>query len=228
MFIRSRIRGIRTTVVVIAFGALGVLPLWAYSQQGRTTVDADAASGEATLQEERNKALVLRFYEEAWHNDNFTFADEFFSPDYIRHDASDPAQGAGGAPLQSEIARRAKRIMPDFRYARYDAVLAEGDLVAVRWTSQGTPVGFPGLMRRLVGKSGPMEVSGVNTYRTRDGRVVEIWNNRDDLAIMREMGIFRWYAAGGFLAGALVTLLATWAVRRRGERRRAPPVAAVT
>jgi predicted SnoaL-like aldol condensation-catalyzing enzyme len=162
---------------------------------------------------ERNKALVMRFYEEAWHNDNYTVADDIFAPDYIRHDASDPVQGPGEAVLQSERTREVKEIVPDLRY-EYDVVMAEGDMVAVRWTSRGNPAGFPAFMRRLVGKSGPVVATGVNMYRLRDGRVVELWNNRDDLTVKREMGVFRWYTAAGFLTGVVITMLASWGIRR--------------
>ena len=180
--------------------------------------EAAPASGQETLsQTEKNKALVMRFYEEAWHNDNYAVADEIFAPDYIRHDNSDPVQ-AGNAPLQSDIARRIKAIVPDLRF-HYEVVLAEDDLVAVRWNSTGTPVGFPSFMRRLVGKSGPVETSGVNMYRIENDKVVEIWNNRDDLTRYREMGLFRSYVIGGFLAGVLITLLGSWVVGRRRASR---------
>lgn len=183
------------------------------------TVDrTDGSDRDAVPQTEINKQLILRFYEEAWHNDRYAFADQVFAADYIRHDNSAPVQ-AGNAPLQSAVAREVKAILPDFRY-RYDAVLAEGDLVAVRWTATGTPVGWPAVLRRLVGKSGPIVMTGVNTYRLRDGQVVEIWNNRDDLTRFRESGLLRWYVVGGFLAGVLVALLGAWGVRRWRTARR--------
>jgi predicted SnoaL-like aldol condensation-catalyzing enzyme len=171
------------------------------------------AQGEAVSETERNKALVTRFYEEAWHNDNYAVADEIFAPDYVRHDASDPVQGPGEAVLQSERAREVKETVPNLRF-EYDVIMAEGDMVAVRWTSRGNPAGIPAFMRRLVGKSGPLVATGVNMYRFRDGRVVELWNSRDDLTIQREMGVLRWYAAGGFLTGVLITLLGGWSIRR--------------
>jgi hypothetical protein len=31
--------------------------------------------------------------------------------------------------------------------------------------------------------------SGVNTFRMRDGKVAEIWNHRDDLGLMQQVGI---------------------------------------
>ncbi|MBD3223666.1 MAG: hypothetical protein GF313_02985 [Caldithrix sp.] len=171
------------------------------------------AQEQGPAQTERNKEQVMRFYEEVWHNDNYAVADEIFAPDYIRHDGSDPVQGPGEAIPQSQRTREVKSIMPDLRF-EYDVIMTDGDMVAVRWTSRGNPAGVPGIMRRLVGKNGPVVATGVNIYRFREGRVVELWNNRDDLTIQQEMGVFRWYAFGGFLTGVLVTLLIGWAIRR--------------
>lgn len=86
-------------------------------------------------------------------------------------------------------------------------------MVSVRWTGTGTPAGLPGLLRRIVGRSGPITMA--NTYRMRDGRVVEVWNNRDDLTMMREMGVFRLYGLGGFLVGSLVTGVLAFLLGRR-------------
>jgi NhaP-type Na+/H+ or K+/H+ antiporter len=47
-----------------------------------------------------------------------------------------------------------------------------------------------------------------------NGKIVEIWNNRDDLTTWREFGLFRWYVIGGFVAGVLTTLLGSWLLRR--------------
>ncbi|MGH2529655.1 MAG: ester cyclase [Actinomycetota bacterium] len=32
------------------------------------------------------------------------------------------------------------------------------------------------------------QVSGVNIFRFRDGKVVELWNHRDDLGLMQQLG----------------------------------------
>lgn len=172
------------------------------------------AQDQVTSQTDRNEAQVLRLYEEAWNNDDYAVADEIFAPDYIRHDASDPVQGPGEAILQSERTREVKSLIPDLRLEP-EVIMTDGDMIAVRWTSRGNPDGVPGFMRLLVGKTGPIVATGVNMYRFREGRAAELWNNRDDLTIQREMGVFRWYASGGFLAGVLVTLLGGWALRRR-------------
>ena len=173
---------------------------------------------QSTSDTERNKALILRYYDEVWHRNNFVFADSVFAPDYVRHDGSSPADGPGEAPLQSAIAKEKKRYLSDLRF-HHDVILAEEDIVAVRWTSTAETMGIASIIRALVGKRGPIVSTGVNLYRIRDGRVVELWNNRDDLTTLREGGTFRWYAIGGVVVGILITLLGS-AGRRRWSRTR--------
>jgi len=66
-----------------------------------------------------------------------------------------------------------------------DLILAEGDLVAARWTTEGTNSG-PWGGSLPTGK--PARFSGVNIFRIREGKVVELWNHRDDLGLMQQLG----------------------------------------
>jgi SnoaL-like polyketide cyclase len=82
------------------------------------------------------------------------------------------------------IAAAFRGAFPDLRM-EVDLILSDGDLVAARWTSAGT---FSGPW----GDTSPTGVratfSGVNIFRIRDGRVVELWNHRDDLGLMEQVG----------------------------------------
>jgi steroid delta-isomerase-like uncharacterized protein len=133
---------------------------------------------------EANKRLVLRFYDEVWARGNTAFTDEVFSDEYVRHDLR-PTQAEPGAAGQAKIAARFREAFPDLRW-RIDLVLAEGDLVAARWTASGTQMGsWAGAAP--TGKSA--EFSGVNIFRFgADGKVIEIWNHRDDLGLMEQLG----------------------------------------
>jgi predicted ester cyclase len=64
-------------------------------------------------------------------------------------------------------------------------MVAEGDLVVARWTSQGTNTG-PWGGNEATGKFA--RISGVNIFRIKDGKVVELWNHRDDLGMMQQLG----------------------------------------
>jgi steroid delta-isomerase-like uncharacterized protein len=132
---------------------------------------------------EANKALVRRFYEEVWGRGNLDVADEVFADEYERHDfrAGDPAAGPEG---QKQIAAAFRAAFPDLTW-EVDFVLADGDLVAGRWTATGTHLGaWAGV--EPTGRA--MRFSGINVFRFADGKVVEIWNHRDDLGLLEQLG----------------------------------------
>jgi steroid delta-isomerase-like uncharacterized protein len=67
-----------------------------------------------------------------------------------------------------------------------DAIVAEGDRVAARWTSTGTHqgdlFGIPATGRKV-------KVTATVVYRVEDGRLAEGWINRDDVGMMRQLGV---------------------------------------
>ena len=132
---------------------------------------------------EQNKATVLRFYEEVWNKGNVDFAFEVFAEDYIRHDLRS-TEAPPGPEGQRKIAADFRAAFPDLRW-NVDLILAEGDLVAGRWTAWGTNMGQWG-GAKPTGKRA--EFSGVNVFRLANGKVVEIWNHRDDLGLMQQLG----------------------------------------
>jgi predicted ester cyclase len=131
---------------------------------------------------ERNKALIRSFYEEVWNKGNVEFAHQVFAENYVRHDLR-PSQAEPGPAGQAKVARDFRKAFPDIHYT-FDLLIAENDLVAVRWTSSAT----------MTGKWGNIEptgrrvtYSGVNIFRLKDGKVVEIWNHRDDLGAQQQL-----------------------------------------
>ena len=130
-----------------------------------------------------NKAIVQRFYEEVWNRGNTDVAVEIFSDDYVRHDLR-PTQALPGGAGQAKVAADFRAAFPDLSF-QVDLILAEGDLVAARWTASGTHSGHWG---GAVASGNKVTFSGVNFFRLRDGRVVEIWNHRDDLGLMQQTG----------------------------------------
>ena len=133
------------------------------------------------MSENQNKALVERFYEQVWRNGNLDVADELFADDYVRHDFR-PGNPAGPEG-QKEIARAFRAAFPDLSF-EIDFVLADGDFVAGRWTASGTHLG-PWAGVEPTGK--PMRFSAINVFRFSAGKVVELWNHRDDLGLMEQL-----------------------------------------
>ena len=131
-----------------------------------------------------NKALVARFYAQVWNMGNVDVAHEVFADDYVRHDLR-PTQALPGPAGQAKIAADFRRAFPDIRFV-VDLMLADEALVAARWTATGTHTGPWGSLDPT-GKRASF--SGVNIFRFDEGRVVEIWNHRDDLGLMTQLGV---------------------------------------
>ena len=132
---------------------------------------------------EQNKATVRRFYEEVWNKGNVDFAFEVFAEDYTRHDLR-PTKALPGPEGQREIAAEFRMAFPDLEW-KVDLIFAEGDLVAGRWTARGTNTGRWG-GAEPTGKTA--QFSGMNIFRFANGKVVEIWNHRDDLGLREQLG----------------------------------------
>jgi steroid delta-isomerase-like uncharacterized protein len=133
---------------------------------------------------EENKALVLQFYEEVWNRGNLDVTSEVFAPKYVRHDLR-PSEALPGPAGQAKIAADFRAAFPDLRM-EVDLILAEGDLVAARWTTEGTNTGRWG-NHPPTGRWA--RFSGVNIFRFRDGKVAELWNHRDDLGLVQQLGV---------------------------------------
>jgi predicted ester cyclase len=120
---------------------------------------------------EENKALVRREQEELWnHTGNLDAAHELF------------------APGQAEAARQEAA---DFRQGFPDVVsviedlIAEGDMVAARWSSRATHLGeYAGVSPT----GNEVEFTGISVYRIAGGRIAESWTVEDELGLMRQIG----------------------------------------
>ena len=130
-----------------------------------------------------NKALVSRFYEEVWNKGNLEAADGIFAEDYVRHDLR-PGNAPAGPEGQKLVAGMFRAAFPDVHLG-VEFMIAEAGMVVARWTIQGTHRGAWGGIPPT-GKR--VSFTGVNIFRITEGKVVEIWNHRDDLGLMEQLG----------------------------------------
>jgi steroid delta-isomerase-like uncharacterized protein len=130
-----------------------------------------------------NRALLKRFYDEGWNANDISVYDELVTEDFIDHQAV-PGMGAGreGFKQLNVIFRTA---FPDVQ-VHYDGVIAEGDMVSCRWTSTGT---HQGNLFGIPPTGRSVKVTATVVYRVEGGRLAEGWINRDDLGMMRQLGV---------------------------------------
>ncbi len=133
-----------------------------------------------------NKALIRRFYEEAWARGELGVIDEVFADDYVRHDlrSTSPAPGPEG---QRQITAGFRAAFPDVRFD-VELIVAEDDIVVARWSASGTQTGPLGPLEATGRKAA---FSGVNIFRFEGAKVAEIWNYRDDLGLMEQLGALK-------------------------------------
>ncbi len=143
-----------------------------------------AAPAPTASETERNKAVARQLFEEVfgprWRVD---LVETIHTPDFVAHGATRDAD------LEED--RQAvigwKAAAPDMTI-HVDHLVAEGDMVAVRWTGLGTNTGegngLPATGRKVTAR-------GMTFFRFRDGRIAEEWNSIDMLGVMRQLGLLQ-------------------------------------
>ena len=141
---------------------------------------------------EENKKLVLDHYEALYRHDAEAVRKQL-AADFVDHEAP-----YGSMPPGPDAVLRAfemvHRAVPDLS-VKVEAIVAEGDLVAVRGTWTGThksplprirdgeildPLNVPTTNRAT-------SITGMVFWRIRDGQIVERWGNLDRFSLQKQL-----------------------------------------
>ncbi len=133
---------------------------------------------------EENKALARRVIEEMFNKGNLDVADELLAPDYVDHDPAMPEDIRGPEGFKEYVS--AFRSAFSDLHVEIEDQIAEGDLVATRWTGTGTHdgefAGIPPTGNRVT-------LPGMEIVRISDGKLVEGWEGYDSMTMMRQLGV---------------------------------------
>jgi predicted ester cyclase len=131
---------------------------------------------------EENKALVRRFYEEI-DKGNLEAMDELVAEGYIDH-SPPPFPFAPGREGLKEAFKLFWEATPG--YHRIEDQIAEGDKVVTRLTAYGKHEGdLPGAPRT----GNAVKMTAVAIHRVADGKLVEKWSDKDQLALLQQLGV---------------------------------------
>ena len=131
---------------------------------------------------EANKQASRRILGEIFGAGEYDLADELVRADAVGHDAASlPIKGAEGL---KEAAGGYRAAFPDLEVTVED-VIAEGDLVAVRWTARGT---HQGDLFGIAPTGKQATVTGITIDRFSGGKVAESWTNWDTLGLLQQLG----------------------------------------
>lgn len=133
---------------------------------------------------DRNKEIARRFREDLWNSGDLAIADEIIAADCLVH---------ARVPLATDFARGpdALRQLVLFYHLAFsdirmsvDQVIAEGDVVAARWTGRGR---HSGELLGLPAARGETVTTGIDFLRIAGGQIVEGWVAWDILSLVEQL-----------------------------------------
>ncbi|MGD0734278.1 MAG: ester cyclase [Terracidiphilus sp.] len=161
----------------------------------------------ATSQQEMNKAVARRVFDEIFNQGKFQVADEIYAPDFVNHGIHK------NFSLQEDQAavHWEKQALPDLKMT-VGPMVAEGDMVSVVWTLRGTDTAAASPLPATGAK---VEVRGITVWRIVDGRIREEWTEFDMLRVARQVvDQLKWQLLGLLCGLAILLWIVSWIVRR--------------
>ena len=133
---------------------------------------------------EENKRISRRIVEEGFSQGNYDVFDELVADNFQNHDPSAPPDLPPGREGLKELARFYRTAFPDAQVTVEDQI-AEGDRVVTRYSARGTHQGdFAGIP--ATGRE--VTVSGIGIDRIEGGKIVESWNELNQLSMLQQLG----------------------------------------
>lgn len=133
-------------------------------------------------QRERHKRIARRIFDEAWNKADFDGLEELIDPDAHFHIHEHTV------PMSAQDTRRVisawHRAFADFRFT-IKAMIAEDDLVAVRLILSGT---HQDTWKEMPPTGKDIRFTAMMFLRFEKGKVVEIWENFDEVGMLRQLG----------------------------------------
>jgi steroid delta-isomerase-like uncharacterized protein len=136
------------------------------------------------MSSEENKTQYRHTLEEVFNKGDLAIIDDLVAPDFLNYDVP-PGMNNRGPDSTRQIVRMLRTAFPDLHFT-IEELVAEGDTVAGRVTMSGTHLGpFQGIP--ATGRS--FEQAHMHFVRFRDGKAIEHRAVRDDLGMMRQLGV---------------------------------------
>jgi steroid delta-isomerase-like uncharacterized protein len=130
-----------------------------------------------------NKELSRRFTE-LFSTGDEALAEEILSADVVFHGTAGDGELRGIDEMKAFVAGY-RRAFPDARSTVDDQIAVE-DKVVTRWCARGTHRGELGAIAPTGRK---FEMDGVTIERVAGGKIAEVWVARDELGLLRQLGV---------------------------------------
>jgi steroid delta-isomerase-like uncharacterized protein len=142
-----------------------------------------AASAQASPESDANKAVAMRVFNDIYNKRDFDAAKAIYAPDFVNHGETRDAS------LAEDLAasRGWCAAFPDL-HVTVDESVAEGDLVTILWTGEGTNTGTG---NGLAASGRHLKMRGITIWRVRNAKLSEEWSEFDEERVLRATGATR-------------------------------------
>ena len=131
---------------------------------------------------EANKQVSRRFTE-LFSTGDADAVDQIMTPDVVFQGATPNGPLRGRDEFKGFLAAY-RRAFPT-AHSTVEAQAAEGDTVVTRWRARGT---HDGPLGEIPATGRPFDTHGITIERIEDGRIAEVWVERDQLGLLRQLG----------------------------------------
>lgn len=133
---------------------------------------------------EQNVALVRRWFQEAWNEGRLETIHELMAADAVGVGQAGSEALISGPQQFQVFVEKLRGAFPDIQVTVEDA-FGSSEKVAMRWsatmTHRGNHLGIPPTGKRV-------RITGISLVRLFNGRIVQGWDNWDELAMLRQIG----------------------------------------
>jgi predicted SnoaL-like aldol condensation-catalyzing enzyme len=137
-------------------------------------LSASACTDEPVDTAAANRDLVQRYHVDVWEEGHLDHAGLYLAPTFTSH--AFPSTLPPGVQIGPDFLAQFWIGFPDL-HSQAEAILADGDLVTIRWTITGTHTGtFLG----VAPTNSPIEVGGMDILRVDGDKLVEHWGGVAD------------------------------------------------
>ena len=131
------------------------------------------------------ETLGNRFHNDLFKKGDLAAADEILATAFVIHGAGLPPELTTGPEGAKRYAQAIRTGFGGDVNISHDDVIVHGDRVVIRWTARGTHngdlLGVPATGR-------PLNVTGIDIFRVKDGKLAELWQNWDQLQMLQQIG----------------------------------------
>lgn len=134
---------------------------------------------------EENKAVVRRFHEELFNQQNLAIADEILAPDIVCY-GPDGGIYIKGREAYVQWTKRCLEMLPDYHIV-YTDMLGEDEMVAFRWTVYATLKEGTRWIFGPVEKDTKIEWSGIDIFHFEDGKIARYYASARDEDVRKQL-----------------------------------------